>query len=332
MERFIVAAALIFAAIIAVGPIVSDGPGFGFHFSDDDEAPSAPLSTGDTQAEQVFAADTVAIRDAAAVVTIVAEDRADIAVTVSGGAGLSAVRTALSGDTVSITGGYRRGRGCQNSDEGFSVEIGGRQVPGPELPQIKIRTPRDVNLSVAGAVSTTISDVAAAELSLVTCGDTRIGRVAGDLDANIAGSGDLMVAAVAGQSTISIAGSGGANLAQAADVETDIAGSGSSRIEEMVGDLKASIAGSGDLRVGGGKVGEADLSVAGSGDIRIDAAIDVLDAEVVGSGQVKVGPVREVRQQSVLGSGEIHFDSPPAPPPPPAPAPPKPPAPPAKSI
>jgi hypothetical protein len=323
MERFIVAGALVFAGLVAVGPILNDGEPFAFHFSegDSEEDHTAAASTGAAGNEQVFAADTVAIRDVAAVVTVVAEDRADVAVTISGGAGLNPVRASLSGDAVAIDGGYRRARSCHNGSDGFGVEIGGRTVPGSELPQITIKTPRDVKLSLAGAVSTTISDADEVDVSLVTCGDTRIGNVSGDLEAKLAGSGDLIVAAVTGRSVVSIAGSGGASLAKAGDVEASVAGSGSSRIDDMTGDLKAAIAGSGDLRVAAGRVGEAELSVAGSGDIRIEAPIDVLDAEVVGSGQVKVGAVRQVRGQSVLGSGEIHVDgAPPVPPVPPVPA------------
>ncbi len=333
MERLIVAGALIFAGLFAIGPLLNDGRPFEFHISgSDDEAPQASLSAGAPGSEQVFAAESVTVRDAAAILTVTAEDRADIAVTISGGAGLNTVRAILEGDTLILDGGYRRSRGCQTRDGGLSVEIGGRDVAAAELPQIAIKTPRDVRLSVSGAVSTRIGDAVGADLSLNSCADTRIGDVSGDLDANLAGSGDLIVAAVAGHSTLSIAGSGGAVVAKAGDVEANVAGSGSTRFEEMTGDLKASIAGSGDLRVGAGRVGEAELSVAGSGDIRIDAPIEVLDAEVVGSGQVKVGPVGEVRKQSVWGSGEIHLDAPPAPPAPPQPpAAPKP-APPRKPI
>jgi hypothetical protein len=328
MERLIVVGALIFAGLYAIGPVLNDGRPFEFHFSEgDDEAPQAPLSAGAPGAEQVFAAESVTVRDAAAIVTITAEDRADIAVTISGGAGLNAVRSSLDGDTLILDGGYRRSRGCQTTDGGLRVDIGGRDVAAAELPQIAIKTPRDVQLSVSGAVSTRIGDAANADLSLNTCADTRVGALSGDLEANLAGSGDLIVAAVAGHSTVSIAGSGGAVITKAADVEANVAGSGSTRFDELNGDLKASIAGSGDLRVGAGRVNEAELSVAGSGDIRIDAPIAVLDAEVVGSGQVKVGPVGEVRKQSVWGSGEIHLDAPPAPPA--SPAPPAPPAPPA---
>lgn len=326
MERFIVVGALIFAGLVALSPMINDGRPFEFHISDADEDDVAgPQSSGAPGSEQVFAADSVTVRDIAAIVTVTAEDRGDVAVTINGGAGLNVVRPVLEGDTLVLDGGYRRSRGCQSKEGGLHVEIGGRSVSASELPQITLKMPRDVRMSVSGAVSTTIGDAGLADLNLNSCADTRIGALSGDLDANLAGSGDLIVAAVGGQSTVSIAGSGGVVLTKANDVEANVAGSGSTRLDTLTGDLKASIAGSGDLRVGAGQVGEAELSVAGSGDIRIDAPIDVLDAEVVGSGQVKVGPVREVRKQSVWGSGEIHLDAPPAPPQPPQPpAPPKP--------
>ena len=255
-------------------------------------------------------AQEVEIDDAVARVTVVAEERNDIAVeVVQGTSGLPAVTVERRGRSVFIDGNLseRDIRGC-NSRNGESPTVEVRGVGRVSLdasPRIVIRTPMAVDVEADGAVFGKIGRARSVELENAGCGDWDVANVSGPLDLAVAGSGDTR-AGTAGSAEVSIAGSGNVTLVSVADgLKASIAGSGDVRVGRVQGPFNASVAGSGDVIVDSGAARQAKVSIAGSGDVRFAGAAESLSASVAGSGDVRFQRVSGPVSRSVIGSGEV---------------------------
>jgi len=328
MERFLVGASLVVAAIIAAGSMFGSMP---LQFNIEDGGPAvvqgAPVAKG---TPATYAASEIEIRNAAAILVITPEDRTDVVLTVTGGDRLPALKVRdLEGRLVVDGGLGRRIRAC-GSGSPYSVTVADvGELGEADLPRIEIKTPRTIDMAVSGGVATTIGASDRATIGFAGCGPATIGGVKGALEVNAAGSGNIRIGS-AQSAIVQIAGSSEVELGMVAQgLEASIAGSGSTRAKSVTGALDASIAGSGDVVVGGGAISKADVSIAGSGDVVIDAPVVDLEASIMGSGNVDVVSVSGAVERSIMGSGRVNigpngerFSAPPASPAPPPPQPP----------
>lgn len=340
MERVLVGLALALAGAMVVWSLVGED-GFQFTIDDDEDeagvAVAAPaIAGGDGQAVQPtpYAATRLRIENAAAIVTLLPEDRSDIAVSVTGGSRLPALTARVAGDQLILDGGLdRRIRGCNRNavneiganGERFSVRVSGLgELSRADLPSVTVRVPRMVDYEAEGAVVSDIGPAAQGRLSLGGCGGGTIGDIAGPLALRVAGSGDVRggaaqslelsisgssdvaLGAIATSAGAAVAGSGDARIGPIAQgLSVSIAGSGDLEAERVSGPLVVSIAGSGDVAIGGGEPGPVDVTIAGSGGVTVDGPVRDLSAKIMGSGRVEVARVEGRIERTVMGSGEV---------------------------
>lgn len=249
-----------------------------------------------------YAATSVEIREAAANVRIIPEDRADISVEIAAGSRVRSPEVRAARGHVVIDGNIRT-RMC--TDRGVRVE-GVGNVPRSDLPTITIRTPRAVNFTSAGAVWADIGASAGGDMVFRGCGDAIVAQSSGDLSVTLAGSGDVDVADVAGTMTARLEGSGNLRGRGAQGAHLELAGSGNLSMGAVRGDLDANLAGSGNLTVASVTAPKAALNVAGSGGLRVDGGqAERLEARVAGSGGIRFGGRAGVLDANLAGSGNI---------------------------
>lgn len=309
MER----AALIFGVILAIFFALytmadrSTEGGLSFRIADFEGDAIYDAAAG-VSAEQVFAEDSVRLADVAAIVQVIPEDRADIAVAIAnpGGAPMPEVR--IESHDVVIDGRLG-GRIDDCLEDGGAVLDGYGSLPRERLPVIVVRTPRAVTLKADGAGIVEIGPAASVDAGISGCGALRVADVAGPLTMAASGSGDVTSAA-SGETHIRLAGSGAAHLGAVRErLSVALAGSGSVTAASLNGALEVRSAGSGETDVAAGAVTTADITVAGSGDVRIAAPVATLTSRLVGSGDVTVeGAVGSV-DANIAGSGDVRVAS-----------------------
>lgn len=254
---------------------------------------------------------SVEIKDAVARVTIIPETRSDIKVEITRPNARLPLEVRTLGDQVTIDGDLdRKIRNCRGSGERYSVTVRGvGDVDWADMPQVVIRTPRDVRIEAGGAITGTVGRSEQLSLENSGCGDWTIANVAGAAKVSQAGSGDTRMGS-AGALKVRIAGSGDISVADVRNgLDVSIAGSGSSTVRSVNGPLEVSIAGSGDVIVSGGRVSEMKVSVAGSGNVDFRGSADTLRARIAGSGDVHATAVKGEVSKSVMGSGAVRIGS-----------------------
>jgi hypothetical protein len=260
------------------------------------------------------AAPGLTITRTAAIISVVPEDRADIAVTITPGSAKAPLpKLVAGGDQLRIEGGVKGGwaQSCRRGDKPESLRLrygAGPALRAQDLAQITVRTPRTLALNIANDAFTEIAPSAGGEVRTAGCGRTSLGVAGGRLILRLDGSGDIVAAG-----------------AQTASLTLD--GSGDVEIGAVKGALQARLDGSGDIKVNT-VAGAADLALNGSGDIKLVSAQAGLNALLNGSGDIVVeraqGDVRlqldgsgdvgvkagEATQLAIVarGSGDVRFD------------------------
>ena len=250
---------------------------------------------------------SVEVKDAVARVTVIPEDRSDIKVEMITTNPSLPVEVRSMGDRVIVDGrlGHRI-RSC-HSDNGrprvHVAELG--EIAWADMPQIVIRTPKDVHVGAGGAVYGSVGKSSALDLSNAGCGDWIVANVAGRMKLNVAGSGDTHTGS-AGETHMRIAGSGDVrSQAITGSLDVDLAGSGDVTAASVSGPIDVKVAGSGDVKVDGGHVPSLTVTIAGSGNVVLEGTADTLKARIAGSGDVKVKQVTGTVSKMVLGSGSV---------------------------
>jgi uncharacterized protein YaiE (UPF0345 family) len=273
-------------------------------------AAAAALLAGQAGAEP-FRAAGADVQNAAALLTVIPEDRADIDVTVAPGSRLPAPTVRMAGTRVVIDGGLQgRLQGCggwfQTGPRSAIRVAGVGSVPPDQLQRITLRVPRALDLNIGGGVHSTIGASNGGNVQLAGCGATEMADVSGALQVALNGSGDVRVAGVTGALDANLNGSGDLRVAHAgAGTALRLNGSGDLTVGDVGGALDARLAGSGDLRTGD-IGGDAHLALVGSGDVGAGHVRGALSAQLNGSGDVTVasaaGPTTELRLD---GSGDL---------------------------
>ena len=269
-------------------------------------------------ASGVLAADipSVEIRNAVATVEVLAENRSDIAVTLSqGSSNLPPVRIEHQGGHWVLDGGVGEGRtSCLGNTLWFgSSSVGGQRVRVRGLttvrlrdaPHIVVHMPLDVRLAADGAVFGTVSPSASLGLSARGCGDWRLGEVRGDAELSMNGSGDVRGEG-AGRVKGAIVGSGDLSLTEArGGADLSVNGSGDVHLARVEGPVRASVAGSGDIRIADGHAPQIQVSLNGSGDFTFGGAAGSVQAATAGSGDIRIHSATGPVSSSKAGSGDI---------------------------
>lgn len=240
-------------------------------------------------------------------VTIIPEDRADVAVTVVKTHPKFPLTVTRLGDQVTVEGGLGwRSANCNGFFGHTRVGVFGvGSVDYDDMPQIIVHTPRQVQVKASGAVFGTVGRGAGVELSNAGCGDWTLGNQNGLLRISLAGSGDLR-AGDSAAADVHIAGSSDAYLhAARGGLVVSIAGSGDVNANEVDGPLTAKVTGSGDVKVRGGAVSNMRATVAGSGDVSFGGVAQSLEASIAGSGDISAAKVTGSVVKHIAGSGDV---------------------------
>jgi hypothetical protein len=250
---------------------------------------------------------SVEVKDAVARVTVIPENRTDVKVEfIATNPKLPMQLRSLGGRTIVDGRLDRRIRECHGSGERASVHVRGvGEVGWNEMPQIVIRTPRDVDVDAGGAVWGMVGRSASLNLGNAGCGDWTVGNVEGRMRISQAGSGDTR-AGSATDAKVRVAGSGDTTIADVhGPVQIDIAGSGDVTVASVSGPLEVHVAGSGDVHVAGGRASDFNVTVAGSGDVHFGGVADNLKARIMGSGDVRARQVTGHISKTIMGSGGV---------------------------
>lgn len=247
------------------------------------------------------------VREAAARLVVIPEDRSDLQVEILTRNPNLPLEVRAGAERTVIDGNLaNRLRACRTIGGRALVEVAGvGEIPYEDLPQVVVRTPRDVRLAVGGAVFGKVGRTNSLELGNAGCGDWTVANVAGRLRLSLAGSGGARTGE-AGEAVLRVAGSGDvAAQAIRGPLTVDLAGSGDVEVASVAGPLEVKIAGSGDVRVGQGRASAMTATIAGSGDVDFGGTADRLDARIAGSGDVRVRQVAGPVNKRVLGSGQV---------------------------
>jgi len=253
------------------------------------------------------AAPSVEVRDAVARVTVIPENRSDIQVEVISANPQLPLSVRTLGARTIVDGNLdRKIRGCEGRGGSIRVDVRNvGEVVWREMPQVVIRTPRDVNLDAGGAVWGSVGRSNSLKLGNAGCGDWVIGNVSGSMTISQAGSGGAR-AGSAGEARVRVAGSGDVVVGDVeGPVAVDIAGSGDVRVASVKGGLSVHTAGSGDVRVASGQVDAMTASIAGSGNVDFGGQAATLKARIAGSGDVRAKVVTGEVSRSIMGAGRV---------------------------
>jgi hypothetical protein len=270
-------------------------------------AQTAPAPRAQTLAR--FAdATSVQLRDVAAFVRVIPENRADIAVGFVREGVLRAPEYRVSRRRLIVDGKLRRQiRGCRVSGaDGFEVQTR-RQgtLSGEQLPVIELRVPQNAVVSASGAVRMHVAPAQSATIRLDGCGDADIVRVENEAEVAVSGTQDLRLYE-AGSATIALAGAGDITVGVLRDGLTlSVAGAGDFEGARIDGPTTIAIQGAGDVDIRDGRATNLSVAIYGGGDVTHNGSAQELDAVILGGGDVHVRRVDGDVNRRVLGGGEV---------------------------
>ena len=254
------------------------------------------------------AAPVVEIENAAATVTIIPENRSDVAVSMAQTNRSLPITVTRDGERTRIQGGLKmRMINCHRGFGGERVWVFGvGDFSRASLPVVVVRTPMDAVVDAGGAVFGAVARSGSLTLTNRGCGDWTVANVAGPLVVHVAGSGDVR-AGEAASADVAVSGSSDVfTHAVHGGLRARVTGSGDLRVASVAGPMDAHIAGSGDVVVHGGEVTAMKVAITGSGDVKFGGVAQSLDASIAGSGDVTVRKVVGAVSRHVAGSGDIN--------------------------
>ncbi len=255
------------------------------------------------------AAPSLEIRGAAIRVTVIAEARRDIQLTLVRANGGLPIRIWRFLDRIYVTGDIgHRVRGCQLSNGRKGVVVGGLPpIPLEQFPQLVVRTPPGVRLKVGDAVFGEIGRSDSVDFTNLGCGDWLVGDVHGRLRLDQVGAGDARAGSAA-SADLSVGGPGNIVAgAIAAGLTAVSSGSGNIAVASVAGPVDARVAGSGDINLAAGSVTTMMVSIAGSGAVRLRGTAERLKASIAGSGDISVNRVTGPVSRQVFGRGVVRI-------------------------
>ena len=295
---------LVGACAAAFATLVLTAPGWAQTAVAPDAGPAAHART----LTRFRDATEVQLRDVAAFVRVIPENRTDVAIGWVNTGVTPAPDYRMSRRRLIVDGKMRRQiRSCRvNGGDGFEVETTrlGR-LSGTALPVIELRVPQNAVISASGAVRMHVAPAQDLDIRLEGCGDADIVRVDGEAEIAISGSQDVRLYE-AGQASVAIAGSGDVVLGAVHNGLTlSVAGSGDVTAASVDGPTSIAIQGSGDVTIRSGHATSLSVVIAGGGDVSHGGTAENLDAVILGGGDVRVRHVEGEINRRVLGGGEV---------------------------
>jgi hypothetical protein len=270
--------------------------------------PDAPRPERARTLTRFSAATEVQLRDVAAFVRVIPENRTDVALGYVNAGVTPAPEYRVTRRRLIVDGKLRRQiRSCRVvGADGFEVQTTRQgRLSGDQLPEIEIHVPQNAIVTASGAVRMWIGPAQAAHVRLDACGDADIARVEDEAEIAVTGSGDLRLAN-AGQAEVAIAGSGDVTLGEIHNgLNVSVAGSGDLTAARVDGPTSIAVQGSGDVTIRDGRATSLSVVIAGGGDITHGGSAQTLDAVILGGGDVRVRHVDGEINRSVLGGGEV---------------------------
>lgn len=253
------------------------------------------------------AAPSVEIRDAVARVTVIPEDRADVKVemlTTNPSLPLQ-VRT-VGGVTVIDGNLAHRISDCHTRGDHPKAWVRGLgDVSYDNMPQVVIRTPRNVVLETGGAVYGSVGRAASLDLDNSGCSAWTVADVVGDATLRESGAGSVKMGA-AGKLHLQLSGAGSVHATQVRlGLDATLSGAGGVNIDDMSGPMMARVSGVGHIRVTQGHATDLRASVSGVGGVEFGGDAQTLDASISGFGGIKVKSVSGQVTKSVSGGGHV---------------------------
>ena len=250
---------------------------------------------------------SVEIRDAVVRVTVIPEERNDVKVEFVTTNKDLPLRVSTSGALTTIDGGLgRRINDCHGRREHPTVWV--RRVGSVEykdMPQVVIRTPRDVVVDAGGAVFGVIGRAGSVDLHNSGCSAWTVADASGDVTLRESGAGDVRMGS-AGRLSLHLSGAGEVRATQVRQgLDATLSGAGSVTINDLSGPLQAHVSGVGKIRVVDGHAGAVHASVSGLGSVDFGGRADSLDASISGIGSIRVKQVTGQVTKSVSGGGHV---------------------------
>lgn len=271
-------------------------------------APAAAAAPARAQTLTRFAnATEVQLRDVAAFVRVIPENRNDVAIGFVNAGTLPTPEYRMSRRRLIVDGHMRRQiRSCRVvGADGFEVRTARGVLTGEALPMIELRVPQHAVVATSGAVRLRVAPAQALDVRVDGCGDADIMRVQDEAEVAVSGSGDVRVAE-AGTATVTIAGSGDVALGEVHNGMTlSVAGSGGLVAARVDGPTSIAVQGSGDVTIRDGRATTLSVVIAGGGDVVHNGEAQSLDAVILGGGDVRVRHVAGEISRSVLGGGDV---------------------------
>ncbi len=255
-------------------------------------------------ASAASAATEVELKNVAANVVVIPENRADVELkVVYGNAKVPVIMVHTEGGNF-IADGKLKMRGL-NCTDGHGVNIGGLgNVASADLPTIYIKVPLAAKVSAGGATYGKLGASSSLEFNQGGCGSWTVGDVAGKAEINIGGSGDV-TAGRAGDAEVNIGGSGNFRATTVNALEANIGGNGDILIDQVAGKVEVNIGGSGNVDLTNGMAPSMEVNVAGSGNVRFGGEAKSLEVNIIGSGDVRVKTVSGNVSKTIMGSGSV---------------------------
>lgn len=253
---------------------------------------------------------TVSLKDVAASVTVLPENRSDVVVEVRAGKGPIAVpKVVRQGSDVQIQG-VLPGKidGCKGFEPGTTKGVvrfkNKPNAAVKDLPVIIVRTPLDVDVSVDGGVVGTIGPARSVRLRNARCGAWKAAGADQSFEARLQGMGDLTVGRT-GSFALTLEGMGDVKAGPTGRLGARLSGMGDVKLEDLNGPAEIDLEGMGSVRIAHGRAPTFKASLSGMGDVRFDGVAERLDASVDGMGEVKVATVTGPVNKSVSGFGRV---------------------------
>lgn len=249
----------------------------------------------------------VQLRDVAAIVRIVPENRTDIALAIANAGPLRDPEVRVRGERLMVDGKLRgQIRSCRVRGQAFEVTTARNgRLSGAQLLVIDLRVPQNAVVSAGGAVRLHMGPSQSAEVRLDGCGEADIERVADAAEIAISGAPDLRLYE-AGVATVSVAGSGDVVLGVVRDgLTASIAGAGDLTVARADGPIEIAVQGAGDVVIRDGRATTMTVAIAGAGDVVHNGSADRLDVAIFGAGDVRVRRVDGQVTRRVMGVGEV---------------------------
>lgn len=269
-------------------------------------APAAPVARARTLTR--FNATSVQLRDVAAFVRVIPENRTDVAVGFVTEGVLGAPDYRVSRRRLIIDGKLRRQiRNCRVSGaDGFEVETSRHgRLSGQQLPTIELRVPQNAIVSATGAVRMNVGPAQNATIALGGCGDADIVRIEDEVSVSVSGSQDVRLYE-AGSATIALAGAGDITVGVVREGLTlSVAGAGDFEGARIDGPTTIAIQGAGDVEIRDGRATNLSVAIYGGGGVTHNGSAQSLDAVILGGGDVHVRRVEGEVNRRVLGGGEV---------------------------